>query len=497
MSPSLRAAQPGSFQSRLALGLALLGLASCEFEPSVDPLRYELNDKSVPALRDTFSPARSDAVGAQVRGALEYLFGTPGDPAYLILEDWYDDDYDPNAGGGDEIDDEAFDEVKLQNLQRFAPQLELIRARRYAEVTEPRSAQDLWAIWLGDFLPALLEDPDAAYDEDDDSYGTWHEEALYLFESWYPSLRESADLYRRQCLHCHGTDGGGNGPTAEFLDPPPRDYREGKFKWIGVERNTRPRRDDLLSILMNGATFTAMPSFARFSRGELEGLIDYVRLLGIRGEVENLMVLEAVNEEYLPASAALEIYELVWEKWDAAEDNVVRPTGQLPMPDAVTDEMLAHGKELFLGTVANCYTCHGVDGRGNGDSIFEPDEDGNLVIRKDEWGNDSDPRNFHVGLFRGGNRPLDIYRRVKTGISGTIMPAADASLTDDDIWALAYYVLSIAEEHDVNRAYERRRAGLASADHGDGHGADTDSHGGSEDAGHDGDQDGGHEGEGH
>ena len=110
-----------------------------------------------------------------------------------------------------------------------------------------------------------------------------------------------------------------------------------------------------------------------------------------------------------------------------------------------------------------------------------------LVRRKDEWGNDSDPRNFHLGIFRGGNRPIDLFRRVKYGISGTIMPAADASLSDDDLWAIVYYVLDIAETHDVNRVLERRAA-IAAA-HGGGH----DDHGSPGD-GHAADESDAHEG---
>ena len=44
----------------------------------------------------------------------------------------------------------------------------------------------------------------------------------------------------------------------------------------------------------------------------------------------------------------------------------------------------------------------------------------------------------------GGGRPVDLYRRIKSGIGGTIMPAADASLTDDDLWALVHFVLSLS-----------------------------------------------------
>src|SRR5687768_12420679 len=38
-------------------------------------------------------------------------------------------------------------------------------------------------------------------------------------------------LYRKHCVHCHGISGDGAGPTAGFLNPYPRDYRNGVFKF--------------------------------------------------------------------------------------------------------------------------------------------------------------------------------------------------------------------------------------------------------------------------
>ena len=38
-------------------------------------------------------------------------------------------------------------------------------------------------------------------------------------------------LYRKHCAHCHGITGDGAGPTAGMLNPYPRDFRLGKFKF--------------------------------------------------------------------------------------------------------------------------------------------------------------------------------------------------------------------------------------------------------------------------
>lgn len=333
----------------------------------------------------------------------------------------------------------------------------------FMEVPEPRHASDLWARFVDEFIPGLASGPDTPYDAEDDEYGTWSEEAVYLLENHYPTLDESAELYRKQCLHCHGVSGGGDGPTAEFLEPLPRDYRQGKFKWIAVDRNMRPRRTDLLKILEMGSNGTAMPSFSRFSRGELEGLVDYVRLLSMRGEVESLLVLDTINEGALPEASVFDSYMLAWENWDKAESKFVFYDGDVPLPTDVDQAMLDRGRELYNGVLANCFSCHGVDGRGEGDSLFEADESGKITRILDEWGNPSNPRNFRQSIFRGGSRPIDLYRRIKYGISGTIMPAAAEGLTDQNIWDVAYYVLSIAEKYDVSTLANARAAAAAAA----------------------------------
>ncbi len=480
---------PRSVATSLWAPLCLGFLAGCEFEPlAPDDLRYSLSEASLTTLAELpyeFGGSGLEAgAEGQVLGALGMLFGTPQAPQLLLLDKW--DEFDPNDGSA-ELSDEDWEVVTYENrTRRFKFQLELIAADRYAEVPEPRYATDLWADWTERVLPELLSNPDAMVDPDDEDLGTWKDEAVYIFVNHYPTLRESAGMFRIQCFQCHGTEGGGNGPTADFLNPRPRDYRQGKFKFVAVGRNKPPRREDLLRILQRGATFTAMPSFARFSRGQLEGLVDYIRLLAIRGQVEQLMVLETLGSDYgvLPPASPLANYARIWERWRNAADNYVSIDSRVPRPEDMTEERISHGEALFKGDVANCYTCHGLLGRGNGASIWEEvdvlDENGEPVLeangdpvrqlakKLDEWGNESNPRNFMMGIFRGGNRPLDLYRRIKVGIGGTIMPEASPDLTDDDIFDIVYYVLSIAAANDAARIQERRAASSPATDHEEG-----------------------------
>jgi hypothetical protein len=59
-------------------------------------------------------------------------------------------------------------------------------------------------------------------------------------------------LYREHCAHCHGITGDGNGPTASFLNPYPRDYRAGLFKFKSTPSGFRPLHDDLKRIVVEG-----------------------------------------------------------------------------------------------------------------------------------------------------------------------------------------------------------------------------------------------------
>ncbi len=49
------------------------------------------------------------------------------------------------------------------------------------------------------------------------------------------TLKEGSKHYRRHCMHCHGVTGDGRGPTGPWVNPHPRDYRQGLFKFISSD----------------------------------------------------------------------------------------------------------------------------------------------------------------------------------------------------------------------------------------------------------------------
>ena len=52
------------------------------------------------------------------------------------------------------------------------------------------------------------------------------------------------------------------------------------------------------------------------------------------------------------------------------------------------------------------------------------------------------------GQLKSGPAAEDIFRTLSTGLSGTPMPSFRVSLSEDDRWALAYYVVSLSAYKD-------------------------------------------------
>ena len=48
--------------------------------------------------------------------------------------------------------------------------------------------------------------------------------------------------------------------------------------------------------------------------------------------------------------------------------------------------------------------------------------------------------------LRGGRRPIDLYRRISSGIAGGPMPAMSGNLKGEEIWALVHYTRTLAEK---------------------------------------------------
>ena len=282
-------------------------------------------------------------------------------------------------------------------------------------------------------------------------------------------------LYREHCAHCHGVSGDGAGPTAAALNPYPRDFRLGKFKFKSTRMYRPPTDSDLRRILEDGIPGTGMPSFRLLDEAEQDALVDYVKYLSIRGMVERALLEETARldpDEPLLSPRAEdpegfddrlglvmdEVVIPVLEKWNDRERNVT-DVPSLPEDFFETRKVLGtNGRALFFGK-ANCGQCHGPTGLGDGQTRnfdewtnewlkrAKVDENNPLEIAEFvELGalppRRLRPRNLAHKVFRGGGTPTDLYRRIADGIEGSSMPAA-SGLNSEEVWALVAYVLEI------------------------------------------------------
>ncbi|MDF1742945.1 MAG: cytochrome c [Gimesia sp.] len=296
-------------------------------------------------------------------------------------------------------------------------------------------------------------------------------------------LQQGRDLYNRHCMHCHGMSGEGTGPTSRYLNPPPRDFRLGIYKYTSTKPTKKAQNADLARTVKEGIAGTYMPSFKLLTDDEVSAIVNYVVWLSIRGETEKKMVDELFQEyskEELAERTSEEggetkeevLEELkdfmeedfpdtvefatssVADAWEEAnlEDSVVVPREPRV---ADTPESRERGRKLYLSERTKCATCHGPQGRGNGtatqDFWTNPVTNQKYPDRglHDIWGNQLSPRDLHRGIYRGGRRPIDSYRRLFSGIKGTPMPAFGGSLSDQELWDLVNYVMSLP--YDGNR----------------------------------------------
>lgn len=248
-------------------------------------------------------------------------------------------------------------------------------------------------------------------------------------------LEHGEAIYRQNCQQCHGVTGDGNGPAAQYLTPRPRDFRRGIFKFTSTPYGFKPRRGDLLRTVQQGVVGTAMPSFRLLPERDREAVVEYVLALTHRGELERLLAAQADAEGEVTDEGTTALVKNLLGQWKESSDKVVEPA--TPMPP-ITPETIAAGKAIF--EKRECFKCHGRDGRGG--------LAGGIEVGNDAWGRKDPAADLTSGMLHGGQMPLDIYRRISSGINGTPMPAFKEALASEPetIWDLTHYVLSLADQ---------------------------------------------------
>ncbi len=254
------------------------------------------------------------------------------------------------------------------------------------------------------------------------------------------TLEQGSRLYRLHCMQCHGLTGDGRGPTSKWVNPHPRDYRAGMFKFTSVDqsdgKSRKPRRDDLFHVIHEGVEGTSMPAHNMLPDPDIETLVSYVIHLSIRGEVE----LDALRRLAKQQRDAKEENKTVAYKQGEIEGYLVtRAPGRKPRIQSIVEDWAgSQGKAIIPGPyktldpdemkasvqrghglfVPNCGACHKDYGR-------QP------LWKADRWGTLVRPADLTRGVYRGGRRPIDLYWRIHSGVAPSGMPPL-AKFTNED-----------------------------------------------------------------
>jgi mono/diheme cytochrome c family protein len=322
------------------------------------------------------------------------------------------------------------------------------------------------------------------------------------------ALKEGSRLYRIHCVHCHGVPGDGRGPTGRWINPHPRDFRQGLFKFMSVDQtrgatDLPPRRQDLYRTLRGGIEGTAMPSFILLRDEDLNHLVSYVIHLSMRGRAEfdtirqsykydsqkGALTLDLAEDEKDLAEAVRGWHTRNVAKWMASQTQKIQvadydehfnkkdPKNRNGGEWKIWKDLKSADKWLIRGAIAQALF-NNEEPRRPGTLKTEGELKPEEVVLKakeilaargdkpdkvnckqchidygrqakfkfDAWGTLVRPNNFTVGIFRGGRRPADIYHRIHSGINGSGMtPFGDPNtMSTNSIWDMAEFVQALS-----------------------------------------------------
>jgi mono/diheme cytochrome c family protein len=229
-------------------------------------------------------------------------------------------------------------------------------------------------------------------------------------------------LFLQHCAKCHGERGQADGITSASLNPWARKFGEERFQ-LATTTNGMPVDEDLLYIIQHGIPGTAMPDFASLHDAEKAALVKHVRALTWAG-------LYRRHYQKAEKDDDIEIPKIVERTAkDAQPGPRLEVPKDLPWP---SEESIARGRKFFT---ANCATCHGPEGKGDGPQVKGMENDNKQPTF---------PRDLARGVFKGGGTQERLYYRLALGMPGTPMPGIKDALKPHEIGDVVNFVKSLS-----------------------------------------------------
>lgn len=302
-----------------------------------------------------------------------------------------------------------------------------------------------------------------------------------------PLMKRGEELFRLECIGCHGMKGDRVSKAKEFLLPPPQNLT-----------TVNPTPEYVNRVLHTGIPGSSMGHFRLYSEQDIWAITFYVNSLYKEPPIpdeappKTISLLETGKERFQtlctachgqqgrgdgPAGIALKpppanLLELrpsvvhvfktlsegipgtgmvpftqlpEKERWAIAYyvQELIKKTPRLPTGETVvltapsvgtaptppppSTELLKRGLQLYNTT---CFTCHGERGDGKGPASV---------------GLNPPPANFTDQQWKFGGRIQDIFNIISNGSPGTSM-APFLQIPESDRWVLAYYVKSFSDK---------------------------------------------------
>ena len=101
--------------------------------------------------------------------------------------------------------------------------------------------------------------------------------------SWAGDAAAGEVIFVTNCATCHGTGGKGDGPVGAALNPPPRDFTQGDFKFDTDNDGTPGTDVDIKNVVTNGGAAyggsALMAPWPTLSDEDISSVIIYIRSL--------------------------------------------------------------------------------------------------------------------------------------------------------------------------------------------------------------------------